>query len=122
MLHADHSIPEIIAHVLIAALFVIGGIKNIFIRQEVLERMAALHIPAPPLVLYSGFTVQFIGAGMVLADLYAGIGAMILIVFTVASTWMFHRYWLMPDPVRRNYHMLLGLNNFGVVGGLFLLV
>ena len=122
MLHADHAIPEIIAHILIAALFIIGGIKNIIIRQEVLERMAALRVPAPKPVLYAGFTVQFIGAFMVLFDFYAAIGAMILIVFTVAATWMFHRYWLMPDPVRRNYHMLLGLNNFGVVGGLFLLV
>ena len=56
--------------------------------------------------------------------LVAGIGAVtavLLLVFTFTATAIFHRYWQINNPIQRNYHMLLGLANVGLTGGLLLI-
>ena len=58
---------------------------------------------------------------MVTVGYRVDIGAVLLLVFTFTATAIFHRYWQMDDPVRRNYHMLLGLANVGLTGGLLLI-
>jgi uncharacterized membrane protein YphA (DoxX/SURF4 family) len=58
----------------------------------------------------------------VLADWHAEIGAWLLIVFTVAANALFHRYWTVQDPGRRNVTRLLLLNGIAILGGLLLLL
>ncbi len=49
-----------------------------------------------------------------------GVGC--LIVFTVAATAIFHRFWQKSDPVQRNFSRLTLLSNTAVLGGLLLLL
>lgn len=124
MFHDDHSIVEIVAYALVAVLFVGAGVINasskMRIRQHV-EHFAAQGIPYPCLVLFSGFAMQFYGGFTVLFDWHADIGALILIVFTVAAMVSYHHFWTMQDPARRNPARLFFLNNCAVLGGLLLI-
>jgi uncharacterized membrane protein YphA (DoxX/SURF4 family) len=47
---------------------------------------------------------------------------MLLITFTITATAIFHRFWQVTDPVRRNLGRLFFLNNTAITGGLLLLL
>jgi uncharacterized membrane protein YphA (DoxX/SURF4 family) len=49
-------------------------------------------------------------------------GVYCLIVFTVAATAIFHRFWQMPDPAKRNSSRIILLGNIAILGGLLLLL
>ena len=121
-MHADHTPIEAAGHILIGTYFLIMLVKNLRLYAWNVERMGEAGVPLPQFVLPCGFVVQFAGAVLVAAGWQAEAGAILLLIFTVAATAIFHRYWQMDDPVRRNYHMLLGLANVGLAGGLLLLL
>lgn len=124
MFHADHSFVEIVAHILVAVLFIGAGAVNasskVRSRQHA-EHFASLGLPLPWVVLCSGYLLQFTGGTMVLIDWYADIGALMLIVFTIVAMLAYHHFWRMEEIVRRNTARLFFLNNCGVLGGLLLI-
>ena len=46
----------------------------------------------------------------------------VLPVFTVLASAIFHRFWLMDDPLRRHMHLSILFSNIAVIGALLLLV
>jgi hypothetical protein len=50
----------------------------------------------------------------------AGLGAALLILFTVLASAIFRRWWLINDPVLSHLHVSNLIVNCGVVGGLLL--
>jgi len=86
------------------------------------DRMAAMGIPVPYVTLWIGFAMQAVGGVMVAADWHTDIGSVILIVFTVLASAIFHRFWTMDDPLRRHMHLSILFSNIAVIGGLLLLM
>jgi putative oxidoreductase len=124
MFHVDHSIVTLAAHALVAVLFIGAGVINAFSETRTrlhAEHFAALGLPAPWLVLFVGYALQFSGGSMVLFDWHADVGALMLIVFTVAAMLAYHNFWTMKDSARRNTARLFFLNNCAVLGGLVLI-
>lgn len=122
MFHAEHTPIEVLAHLLIAALFLIVGVRNVLRWPEVIARMRGLKVPMPEVSFPVTLVVQFAGAGLVAADVQADIGALMLIVFTVTVTAFYHRFWTYGDARQRHVHFQFLCNNLAVVGGLLLLV
>jgi putative oxidoreductase len=84
--------------------------------------MVALGTPLPTVTFWLGIGLQLTGCALLASGWHAELGAWCLIVFTVAATVIFHRFWRMQDPLRRNFSRLMLLNNTGVLGGLILLL
>jgi len=104
--------------------FLIAGLCNLAphqVRSHV-DRMRDLGTPRPGAVFWTGLTLQFTGCALLLTERFAAIGALCLVVFTVAATAIFHRFWIFDDPKQRNASRINLLNNTGVVAGLFLLL
>jgi putative oxidoreductase len=70
--------------------------------------------------LISGFALQFLGGLLLALDLWRALGAALLIVFTVLASAVFHRWWLVRDPLLSHLHLSNLIVNCGVVGGLLL--
>ena len=122
-MYADHTMLQIVGQVMMGAFFIFHGVKNVSKWQFNMERTTALGLPLPPaLVLVGGFIIQFTGATMVLFDIFTRIGVVLLFLFSVFATAMFHRYWSMTDEVRAEYHFLLLTYNVYVVAALFLIM
>ena len=105
MYHSDHSTVEVIAYGLVAFLFIGAGAFNALSKarsRQHAEHFASLGLPYPWLVLCTGYAMQFGGGLMVLFDWHADIGALILIVFTVAAMLAYHHFWRISEPMRRN--------------------
>lgn len=115
---------EITGRLLVVGFFVIAGVFNLAqerIRDHI-DGMAEFGVPFPAAAFWIGIGLQFAGCALLLADWHPGIGAGCLIVFTVVANAIFHRYWLVPDPARRNVIRLLLLNGVAILGGLLLLL
>jgi uncharacterized membrane protein YphA (DoxX/SURF4 family) len=84
--------------------------------------MAAFGTPAPVAAFWTGIALQFTGSALLLFDWHAKIGVYCLILFTVAATAIFHRFWSMQDPAKRNVSRIILLGNTGILGGLLLLL
>lgn len=121
---AAESWLDAAGRLLIVGYFVVTGVSNLTPAriQDHVDRMVAFGTPLPRLAFWLGIALQFLGSALLATGWHAGIGVWCLIVFTVAATAIFHRFWRMQDPLRRNFSRLMLLNNAGLLGGLLLLL
>ena len=120
-MYQDHSALQAAGQALLAGAFLASGVRNAGWKYgQHVERMAALGVPFPALVLVAGFALQFAGALLLLFDWQRALGAWLLVAFTVAASAIFHRWWLVRDPLLRHLHIGNLLVNVGVLGGLLL--
>jgi uncharacterized membrane protein YphA (DoxX/SURF4 family) len=123
-LYGDASWIEIAGRLLIVAFFVVAGLYNLSGQQvrEHIEALAGFGVPFPAAAFWAGLALQFTGCALLLADWHPEIGAWCLIVFTVVANALFHRFWTVQDPARRNVRRLLLLNGIAILGGLLLML
>ena len=123
-MYSDASWLEAAGRLLVVSFFVVAGLFNLTgerIRDHI-EWLAGFGVPFPRAAFWAGITLQFAGCALLLADWHAEVGAWCLIVFTVAANAIFHRYWIVQDPARRNFTRLLLLNGIAILGGLLLVL
>ena len=119
----DPALAEAIGRYLLVVLYLGTALINSSSKvKQHQDRIVAAGIPAAGAVLWFGFALQYAGSLMLLFDWHKDIGAMLLIVFTIAATAIFHRFWLVDDPLRRHLALSFVFNNVGIVGGLLLLM
>lgn len=120
----DASLLDTAGRLLIVGFFLAAGLCNLTPARikDHIDRMAALHTPFPAAAFWTGIVLQFTGCALLLTGWHADLGAVFLIVFTIAATAIFHRFWQMTDPQRRNASRVMFLNNTGLLGGLVLLL
>jgi uncharacterized membrane protein YphA (DoxX/SURF4 family) len=123
-MYGDASWIEIAGRLLIVAFFVVAGLYNLSGRQvrDHIEALAGFGVPFPAAAFWLGLALQFAGCVLLLADWHPEIGAWCLIVFTVVANALFHRFWTVEDPARRNVRRLLLLNGIAILGGLMLML
>jgi uncharacterized membrane protein YphA (DoxX/SURF4 family) len=109
---------------LIVALFLIAGTLNLTPARvkDHIDRMAGFGVPLPAFAFWFGMAMEFAGCALVLTGWHADIGVWLLIAFTAVAGAIFHRYWLVEDPLRRNALRIALLNNVAVIGGLLVLL
>ena len=109
---------------LIVLFFVVTGVSNLTKARiaDHIERMADLGVPFPASAFWLGIALQLAGAALVAIDWHPAVGTLFLIVFTIAATSIFHRFWQKSDPLQRNISRLALLANLAILGGLLLLL
>jgi uncharacterized membrane protein YphA (DoxX/SURF4 family) len=109
---------------LIVGYFIAAGLNNLFPAriEEHLGRLAGFGVPLPPAAFGLAHAVLFGGCALILAGWHPDVGVLLLIGFTVVANALYHRFWKVDDPFRRNMLRVQLLNGFGTVGGLLLLL
>ena len=109
---------------LMVLFFVVAGVSNLTKARiaDHIERMRAFGTPFPAALFWLGIALQFAGCAMIELRWHPALGVGCLIVFTIAATAIFHRYWQKSDPVQRNFSRLTLLGNTAILGGLLLLL
>ena len=109
---------------LIVGYFIAAGINNLFPAriEEHRGRLAGFGVPMPSASFWVAHAVLFGGCALILADWHPDVGVLMLIAFTVVANALYHRFWKVEDPFRRNMLRVQLMNGFGTVGGLLLLL
>lgn len=117
--------PEIlmtIGRVVFGGFFLIAGIRNFARFGE--RRTAAITnygwLPPPPF-LAIGFAMQLVGGLSLVLDLWPIVGCIVLIVFTVAATSLYHNLFMFQGK-ERDPHLYLTLVNIALCSGLLMVV
>jgi len=120
-MYHDHTALQAAGQLLLAFAFLATGVRNAGWKfRQHMDRLAAYGVPQPRLVLIAGFALQFFGALLLLFDWQRALGAGVLIAFTILASAIFHRWWLVADPLLSHLHLSNLIVNCGVVGGLLL--
>jgi putative oxidoreductase len=120
-MYQEHTPFQAAGQLLLAFAFLATGLRNAGWKfSQHAERLLAYGVPFPRLALSAGLALQFAGALLVALDQYRAVGAALLIAFTVLASAIFHRWWLIADPLLRHLHLWSLLINCGVIGVLVL--
>ena len=124
MIQADASWFDTAGRLLIVGFFLVAGMYNLAPARikDHIDRLAGFGVPLPAAAFWIGMALQFTGVALLAAGWHAEIGAWCLIVFTVIANALFHRFWTVQDPARRNTLRLMLFNGVAITGGLLLLL
>lgn len=115
---------DVAGRLMLVGYFIVTGVCNLT-RAQIkwhIDYMAEVRTPFPAAAFWIGIVLQFTGCALILAGWQPAIGAYCLIVFIIAATAIFHRFWDTEDPMQRNLRRIFMLNNIGILGGLLLLL
>jgi len=107
----------VLGRALIAPLFLLSGFHKITGFAGVAAVMAAKGMPFAELFLVGAIAIELGGGLMVLLGWHARLGAMLLTVFTVAATIVFHNFWGVDAAQYRN-QLNHFMKNLAILGGL----
>ena len=124
MFQQDPSWTVTVGKLLIVTLFLIAGTLNVMPARvkDHIERMTGFGVPLPAFAFWFGIAMEFTGCALMLSGWHADIGVWLLIAFTAIAGGIFHRFWRVDDPMRRQSLRIALLNNVAVIGGLLLLL
>jgi putative oxidoreductase len=91
-------------------------------RKDAMAAMRASHIPFVPFVFGLGLCIQLITGLYIMIGIYTALSALLLMVFAIFATFIFHRFWTIePGPVR-TLNTIIFIGNLTVTLGALLLV
>lgn len=107
----------LLGRLLIAAIFLVAGIRKILIWEGQVGYFTRLGFPAPELFTVLAIVIEIGGALLLIAGWRTRWVAWLLIAFVVIATGMAHRFWEFDAAQQANQLNHL-LKNVAIVGGL----
>jgi uncharacterized membrane protein YphA (DoxX/SURF4 family) len=95
---------------------------NILIQgNEVMYQMITAALPWSRELLGLAMTFEIVGGLLIFLGIRARLGAFLLILFLIPTTFLFHHYWLLEGS-DRELQMTMFLKNLSIFGGLFIVL
>lgn len=121
MLQQTERTAPVIGRVLLSLIFVASGVQKLLDWPGTVAYAEQHGLPAVQLMLVGAVIVE-IGAGLsVLLGFYARVGALLLFLFLIPTTLVFHNFWRYEDMERMN-QMQHFMKNVTIMGGLLIVV
>jgi len=105
------------ARVAIAALFLWSGYGKLAYMAPNVGYMEAYGVPFASLLIWPAALAELIGGAMLLTGYRVRWAALLLVVFTLPATFIFHAYWGVPADQVMNQQIHF-MKNIAIVGGL----
>ena len=105
--------------VLLTLIFLFAAAGRVLDFAGTARDMASRGLPFPQVLLAAAIAMEIGGALLVLAGFHARLGALLLILFLVPTTFVFHNFWASQGP-QRIADLLQFLKNLAILGGLLL--
>lgn len=123
MFHANHSILTIAGYAMVGSVFINQAISTLprerFTNHS--KKLGDRGFPFPDLVLACALAMMLAGGVMVILDVYAPVGALMLIIFTLIATYLYQNFWTIEDPGKKREKRGSFFNNLAILGGLLLI-
>lgn len=103
--------------ILIAPLFLLSGFHKITGFSSISAIMARVGMPFPEVFVIGAIAFELGGAIMVLLGWHARWGALLLVLFTIPATLLFHDFWAV-DAAQYRGQLNHFMKNLAILGGL----
>ncbi len=110
----------LVGRLLLALLFLPAGTSKIGGFAGTAGYIASKGLPLPELGAIIAIVVEIVGALALIAGFGTRLAALVLAVFTLVATFIFHNYWGVPAD-QAFVQQLMFYKNIAVVGGLLVL-
>jgi len=114
-----HNTGALTGRILLAALFIPAGISKIVGFEDTVGYIASVGLPLATLAAITAIVVELIAGLALLVGYRIKLAAVILAVFTLVATVLFHNFWAMPAD-QAYMQQLMFMKNIAVVGGLLM--
>jgi putative oxidoreductase len=106
-----------IGRVCLSSIFILSGFHKIVYFEKLMGIMDKKGIPLVLLMLIGAIVFEIIGGVSVLLGWRTRIGALLLSVFILPTTFIFHDFWAVPES-QQFLQFQMFLKNFAIFGGL----
>lgn len=108
----------VIGRLLLSLIFILSGIQKIPNWTQTSEYMASKGLPFVPLLLAATIAIEVLGGLSVLLGYRARVGALVLALWLIPVTMIFHNFWAIADPMQQRVEMVNFLKNLSILGAL----
>ncbi len=110
-----NCIIPLVGRILLSAIFLMSGIGKIFDFSGTQQYMVAAGMPSTEVFLSAAIAFEILGALLIIVGYKARVGAILLILFLVPATVIFHTNF--SDKTQ----MIMFMKNLSILGGLLLI-
>ena len=103
----------------LAAIFFVSAFGKMSDIAGTTGYMASKGIPMAGVLLWAALFCEIVGALLLVVGFRARLGAFLLVLFLVPTTFVFHNFWSLAGQ-ERTAMLLQFLKNLGIIGGLLL--
>jgi putative oxidoreductase len=115
------AILIIVGRFLLGAYFVQAGIRNFLKLDLHIGILSKKNVPMPRESLIVALTVQVLGGLSVALGIFPAIGAIALILFTIAANYLYHNFTRYQGDERMS-HLGSVMTNAAIIGGFLLVI
>jgi len=110
----------VVGRVLLTLIFLVAATGKLLDFNGTVQHLASKGVPLPQFLLAVAIALEIGGALLVLVGFHARLGALMLILFLIPTTFVIHNFWAV-DGNQRIVEMLQFLKNMAILGGLLLI-
>jgi putative oxidoreductase len=128
MMNADNTINAEVSSIsalgrlLIALVFIRGGINKLASITATMTTMRSHGIPYPDILVWAAIALELGGGLMLVAGFYARWVALALFFYTLSLALIFHAYWAVNDPVAARIDASSFFGHLSMMGGMLFVV
>lgn len=111
------SLLLMLGRICLAIIFLLAGIGKFLNPTETIAYMTAKGMSMPHLFLYAAAIVEIIGATSLIFGFKTRIGALVLLLFLIPTSVIFHNFWEVSAEASKG-EMINFLKNLAIFGGL----
>lgn len=109
------------ARFLFSMIFLFSGLGHFTQTEQMAQYAASKKVPAPKLgVIVTGIMLM-LGGLSVLLGAYVEIGALLIVVFLVPTSFLMHNFWTIKDPMMKQNDMIMFMKNMALTGAAILI-
>lgn len=113
----NNSVVPLIARVLLSLIFLMSGISKIFNFGQTASYMSNVGLPIPEILLAATIVIEVIGGIMIVLGWGARWAGLIIFLWLIPTTFLFHAFWDVP-PDRMRSEMNSFMKNIAIMGGM----
>jgi len=113
------SIVPLMGRILISVIFLLSGITKVMNFSGMVAFMASKGMPMPNVMIAGALIVEILGALCLITGFQTRIASLIMFLYVIAATLMFHNFWTMQGAMRTDNQVNF-LKNVAIMGGLLM--
>ncbi|MGH9727999.1 MAG: DoxX family protein [Candidatus Acidiferrales bacterium] len=119
-MNSYERIMPLVGRISIGVLFIFTGTEKVMHFSGMVPFLASKGMPLANVMLATALTIELLGALCLITGFQTRIAALLIFLYLIPTTLMFHNFWAMQGAMRAD-NQINFLKNLAIMGGLLML-